>query len=363
MAIGFLALPGTAWADQVNLHAEAVCQKGANIALVRFAPAWNEDPPAYRHLPASLDGGLSAARPSRREECTMANGWAIRVRSGEKQAYAYGMGGGDPPAFFSLWIARHKVLSRKEWKPGYGDDTNPWTIAVVIRPDRLTSCRVAQGRDAPEKGKINCSDQPLQLDRYKVDQVEYASPENKLPVGTMLVMPGSPEPKVCQEFLRLHRNDWPEVYAMVDSAKIFGTNSARATPPLAEAIIEVAPGIQRKLISWSSDNHYFDGDLIFVAPVSANTEAVLKPDLLEDSERFPTEKLPVEWHLISGQQPGLYPDVSWRYVHFDTQKINGRVYVLAQPTNFEHEPTAILVEPIATGHRTVCRFKQVEPNF
>ncbi|WP_028969295.1 hypothetical protein [Sphingomonas sp. URHD0057] len=366
-AVGLTAVlavaPGTAWADQVNLHEEVVCRKGANVALVRFAMAWNGDAPVYRRLPSSVDGGLSAERRSKRHDCTMANGWTIRARSGERQAYAYGMGGGDPPAFFSLWIARHKVLSRKEWKPGYGDGETPWTIAVVIRPDRLTICRVAASSDAPEKGKIKCSDNPLRLDRYEIDHVEYAPPGSKLAVGTRLVMSGSPEPKLCQEFLRIHRKDWPESYAMVDSAKIFGTKLKPAEPPRAEAIIEVETGVRRKLISWSADNHYFDGDLIFLAPATADAKPILKDEMIDDPARFPTEKLPVGWHLISGGQPGLYPDVSWRYVHFDTQKIRGRVYLLAQPTNFENQPAAILVRPTATGHRVVCRFDQVEPNF
>jgi hypothetical protein len=81
---------------------------------------------------------------------------------------------------------------------------------------------------------------------------------------------------------------------------------------------EVSPGIRRKLITWSDDSHYFDGDLEFVAPVSADLKAVLEPEMLDDSTKLPTEKLPNGWHLISGQQPDLYPDVSWRYVHFDT---------------------------------------------
>jgi len=361
IATGWLMVPGTARADELALHSEVVCQKGLNVALVRFTTAWNADPPAYRRLPLSIDRGLSAAQPSRRHDCTMANGWNIRVRSGEKQAYAYGMGGADPPAFFSLWIARHKVMSRKEWKPGYGNDTDPWLVAVVIRPDRLSYCRVAAGRDAPEKGQISCSDEPLRLDRYQIDHIEYAAPGNKLPIGTMLVMPGSREPKFCREYLRLRRGDWPDSYAMVDSAGVFRQISDRPGFRLAEAIIEVAPGVRRKLIGWSGDGHYFDGDLMFLAPVSADPLAVLKPDMLD--EPFPTEKLPSGWRLISGQQPDLYPDVSLRYVHFDTQKVGGHFYLLAQPTNRDRRPAAILIQPVAAGFRSVCRFQRVEPNF
>ncbi len=361
IAAGSLLGPGTARADEISTYAEAVCQKGANVALVRFTTAWNNDPPPFRRLPPGFDGGLSAAAPSGRQDCTMANGWNIRVRSGEKQAFAYGMGGADPPAFFSLWIARHKVVSRKEWKPGYGNDTDPWLVAVVVRPDRLSYCHVANGADAPEKGVVTCSDEPLQLDHHKVDPIEFAAPGTKPPIGTMLVMPGSPDPKLCREYLHLRRGNLPDSYAMIDSARILREISARPGFRLAEAVIEVAPGVRRKLVSWSGDGHYFDGDLMFIAPVAADALAVLNPDMLE--EPFPTGKLPSGWHLISGQQPGLYPDVSLRYVHFDTQKIGGRLYLLAQPTNRQDPPAAILIQPVATGFRGVCRFQRVEPNF
>jgi hypothetical protein len=39
------------------------------------------------------------------------------------------------------------------------------------------------------------------------------------------------------------------------------------------------------------------------------------------------------------------------------------MYLLAQPTNWEQRPTAILVEPLANGFRPICRFQRVEPNF
>jgi hypothetical protein len=180
ISIGLLAFPNKAAADQLYTRKEVVCQSGASVALVRFTTAYNDDAPVYRRLPPNIDQGLSARPPSRREDCTMTNGWNVRVRSGEKQTMPYGMGGGDPPAFFSLWIARHKVFSRNEWKPGYGNDTDPWVVAVVILPNRLTICRVPGGLDAPAKGKLSCSDEPLRLDRHKIDAIEYAKPERGL---------------------------------------------------------------------------------------------------------------------------------------------------------------------------------------
>lgn len=179
--LGGLIYPDTARADYVKPHAEVVCQKGVNAALIRFTLTANEDPIAYRQLPAHIDNGLSGTRTLGRANCGMANGWTIRMRHGEKQPFAYGMGGADPAAFFSLWIAQRKIFSRKEWKPGqdtgYRDHGSPWLIGIVIRPDRLTYCYVAGGVDAPEKGNISCRDEAFSLSRYKVDRIEYAPPQ------------------------------------------------------------------------------------------------------------------------------------------------------------------------------------------
>ena len=360
-AIFFMLLPVPAEADEIWSHAEVVCQKGLDAALVRFTFTYNDDAPVYRRLPTRIDRGLSAARPVRRQNCTMGNGWKIRIRSADKQAFAYGIGYADPPAFFSLWIAGRKVVSRMEWKPGY-DMSNPWIVGLVIRPDRLTYCRVA-GDNAPHKGPMACRDVPLRLARYKPDRVEYAAPGERPAVGTMLILPGSPQPAICHAYLRARRGHLPDVSSWIDSAQVFGETADSRNPRLGIGLIEVAPGVRRKLINWASVDHYFDGDLMFLAPPMADPWAVLKSSMLDDATQFPVKQLPAGWSLISGGQPGLYPDVSWRYVHFDSQRIGGRLYLLAQPTNQENRPTAILVQPMARGFRSVCRFQRVEPNF
>jgi hypothetical protein len=364
IAIGGFACSAVARADYVTPHAEVVCRKGSDIALVRFGLAENQDRPNYRPLPVRIDNGLSATRNMRRSNCTMGNGWTIRVRNGSKQAFAYGQGGADPQAYFSLWVAQRKIVSRQTWKPGYGSGPeDPWLIAIVVRPTRLTYCYVAAGYEAPEKGAIRCRDEPFRLDRHKVDRIEYASPGIRPPVGTMLVAPGSAEPALCRKYLRARRSDFGNVsLATRDSAGVFGPTPSRESD-ISAATIEIAPGVRRKLVRWMGDSHYFDGEILFVAPVDADPERVLKPSMLDAPNKFPAAALPPGWHVISGQLPGLYPDVSWRYVHFDTQRIDGRLYLLAQPTNLEERPTAIVVRPSAQGFKRVCVFQRVEPNF
>jgi hypothetical protein len=361
LLIGALLAPGAARANYTTPHAELVCRKGLNVALVRFTLTVDEDSIAYRRLPARVDEGLSATRTLSRSNCTMANGWTIRLRDGQEQPFAYGMGYADPPAYFSLWIAQRKILSRAQYKPGYGMDDDPWLIGIVIRPDRLTYCRVAANDDAPDKGAITCRDEPLRLDRHKIDHIEYTLGPRPA-VGTILLGRGTTEPSLCRKFLRLRPKGFEDVSATInDTANMFGSMSN--APGIAEAKVEVAPGVWRKLVRWGGNNHYFDGDVMMLAPLSAQTSKVLKDDMIEDSARFPADKLPAGWQVIAGQSPNLFPDVSWRYVHFDMQRIDGRLYLLAHPSVEKECPTAILVAPTTQGFRRVCVFQRVEPHF
>lgn len=370
LLLGVLIYPGTARADYVTPHAEVVCQKGLNVALIRFTETWNEDRIVYRQLPARVDEGLSATRTLNRSDCTMANGWAIRIRQGEKP-WKYGMDGLDRPAFFSLWIAKRKILSRKEWKPGYGNEHSnqpkPWLIGLIIHPDRLTYCYVPDSMNAPEKGVISCRDETFRLERHKVDRMEYAPSGSRPSVGTILLQQGSITPDICRKFLRLRRGVInADLSAPMDSAQIFDLNAPPRDRDLRinVAAVEVSPGVHRQLVRWNSWGTYFDGDVMLFAPMASDPWKILKPSMLyPPDDRFPSNELPAGWNVISGGLPNLYHDIPWRYVHFDTQWIDKKLYLLAQPSNVEERPTAILVQPLAQGFKRVCVFQRVEPHF
>jgi hypothetical protein len=262
--------PGTTWADYSTPHAEVVCQPGHDVALVRFTATWNEDAVVYRHLPGSADQGLSATPTLGQSNCTMANGWTIRLRVGQQQIFGHGMGGADPPAFFSLWIAKRKILSRKQWKPGYGMDADPWLVAIVIRPDRLSYCHAFHSYAEPDNGAVTCRDEPFQLGRHAIDRIEYASGPRP-PVGTILLADGTTEPRLCRQFLRLRPKGFQNVSTSTsDAANVFPADTAQQAPNIRAATVEVSPGVRRKLVRWSGTNHYFDGDVLLLAPLSAD---------------------------------------------------------------------------------------------
>jgi hypothetical protein len=366
LAFMLLLYAPAAGADTWATHVDLVCDAGKNLVLVRFSVSYNDDDPVYPTLPPELDRGLSASTGSDRTDCTLSNGTTIRVRGGDEQAFGNGFGGGDPPAFFSLWINHRKLISRMEWKPGYAQsfDGLPVYDGVLIKDKSMTICATAE--DKPQ----HCRNQILDLTTPPVDHIEYGSNSHKSPVGSFsTIAKGVENQRFCEAYVALIKD---------------GTDTAlrggRGTPfdfditALDQqrydggfgysGLIELSPNVSRRMMTWGSTDHYFDGDVIALAPPATTPEQIISAYPLDSIENWPMRVAPTGFTLISGGQKQLYPNVSPRYVHLVPQKIYGKFYVLAYPTNHSNHPTAALVKPLADGgFVTLCAFNRTEPHY
>jgi hypothetical protein len=359
-----LAVPLMAQADQYK-HIDLVCDANENLALVRFSESENDHPPTYPRLPEALDHDLSASTGSDRTDCTLSNGTTIRVRGGEEQAFPYGMGGGNPPAFFSMWINQHKVFSRKEWKPGYAASFNDSPIydGVLIAANRVTICATAEGKAQ------RCTSQPLNLAKAPIDRVEYRSTAQKLPVGHIsIIAKGVANQRFCEAYLGLIPGieivlSGGSTSLDIDIASLTRQTS-RNESEARFGLIDLLPGIPQRLMMWEGAGHYFDGTVIALAPTDMPIQDIPAAYPFEDIESWPQRAAPPGVTLISGGQKQLYPAVSPRYVHLSPQRIGGALYFLAYPTNHSVRPTAALVKPLADGgFVTLCAFNRTEPHY
>jgi hypothetical protein len=360
-----LLLPAMARADQPDTHVDLACDAAANLALVRFAVS-AEPRPVFPRLPAALDHGLSASTGARRTDCTLADGTTIRVRGGREQAFAHGMGGANPPAFFSLWINQRKVFSRKTWMPGYAESANNPAIydGVLIAPARMTICSTADGK--PQR----CTGAPLDLAKAPVDSVEFDTSKPKvLPGQFTVIAKGTANQQFCAAYLSALKP------GIDDAVRGNPTSFDTPLPPRVEPAnpdaarthfgpVALLPGVARSMVAWSEDSHYFDGAVIALAPPGMALAALEAAYPYKDIENWPARVPPANVTLISGGQKQLYPGVSPRYVHLVPQRIDGSLYVLAYPTNNRVRPTAALVKPRPDGgFATVCAFNRAEARF
>jgi hypothetical protein len=349
-------------ANEVS-NVDLVCHAAENVALIRFS--FSEDAsPTFPRLPQALDLGLSASAGFGRTDCTLANGTKIRIRAGEEQAFPYGMGGANPPAFFSLWINQRKVFSRKVWKPGYAESVNnpPIYDGVLIAANRITICATAG--DNPQ----HCTSRPLELANAPIDRVEYSSSKQKAPTGHFSVIAkGAANQHFCQAYLGVVKPgienalSGQQTSLDIDLAPL-AEQTSRKEPPARSGLLELLPGVSRRLVVWTGEDHYFDGTVIALAPPGMAMENITAAYPFEDIEVWPKRVIPPDVTLISGGQKQLYPGVSPRYVHLVPQRIDGSLYVFAYPTNNTVRPTAALVKPLAGGgFATLCAFNRTEP--
>ena len=360
-----LIMPAVTRAGEASKHVDLVCDAAANLALVRFSVS-SDPAPAFPRLPQALDRGLSASRGSGRTDCTLANGTTIRARGGQEQGYAYGMGGANPPAFFSLWINQRKVLSRRLWMPGYAESVNTLPVyeGVLIAQNRITVCATAQGK--PQR----CASEPFDLAKAPVDRVEYGAATQKAPIGQVTVIAkGADNQRFCQTYLssikpgfdsalRGERTPLDIDFALLNEQTKVDGSEARS------GVIGLAPGAARRLVIWGGDSHYFDGTVVAVAPSSTITQNLIAAYPFEDIENWPKRAAPSNVTLISGGQKQLYPAVSPRYVHLVPQLMDGSLYFFAYPTNKKVRPSAALVKPLPDGgFATLCAFNRTEPHY
>ena len=327
----WLMVSTVAQADVEITHVDVVCDAQANLALVRFAISFNDDPVRYPSLPQELDRGLSGSSGSDRNDCTLKNGVRIRVRGGREQAFAYGFGGANPPAFFSLWIGRRRVFSRQTWLPGYESsfDHSPTYDGMLIEPGHLTICKSSE--DRPQE----CKSQSLTLKRLPFDPVEYGTSRHKPAARTDIsIAKGAVNQQFCSRYLRHMAPDMDgalqgrrSTFNFDWSPQDVAAEGDGGGQPQS-GVVELSPDTTRRMMTWGGESHYFDGDVIVLAPRAMTARDIAATYQLEDIETWPKIAAPSGVTLVSGGQPQLYPNVSPRYVHLVPQRIDGAMYIL-----------------------------------
>lgn len=360
-----LVAPAIAWAEVASNDVDLVCDVAENLALVRFSTD-REAGPTFPHLPQSLEHALLASGPPGRAECTLANGTTVRVRGGRDQALGYGEGGGNPPLFFSLWVNQRKVISREVWKPGYRESFDDPAVhdGALIAANRITVCATAESK--PQQ----CATRQLDLAKSPIDRVEYPKNAKKAPVGHIAVVAkGAANRRFCESYLGMIkggvRSALRDEQTPLDiDLETLTTQTSLDKPEPRSGLVNLSPGVPKRLLMWEGGNGYFDGTVIAMAPPGMAVQHVLAAYPFDDIDEWPKRAGLRGVTLISGGHKQLYPDVSSRYVHLRPQAIKGALYVFAYPTNSKVRPTAALVKPLAAGgFVTLCAFNRNEPNF
>jgi hypothetical protein len=379
-----LIAPGAARAEWVRPHADLVCAADGNRALARFAQ-WSEgDMPDFDSLPAAVDGGLSATATGKRRDCVLANGWEIRLRLGEKPYLLSGQGAAEPPAFFSLWIDRRKIFSRRIWTEQNYSRTEIPILGLVITPTQLTICERHLSRKEPV-----CRSEPLDLAAHAVDAAEY--PATALPAsrpGALAVVGGTDPDGLCRRVIKRGgyydemTTDDPDFAIPEADYEWLDTNEAKPEGWLRGVQTRAIFGIGDEYLSVNFPNGRtdFDGDgkpdtvvqpsnggIVIVAPGSLTVREVLEKMYSwqgtgrQDMIDFLRQQ---GWQVYASNREGLYP-IDWRgNVRIDPFEYLQTTYLLVSAQLEDMEPSAILLRPRPQGEfEKVCVFQRPRLNY
>jgi hypothetical protein len=372
----------SARADIAWSAGDLVCDGG--VALARFTKGYNDDTPQYEKLPAEVDrANLSGAPGADRRDCTLSNGWTVRLRLGTDQGFPYGMGGAAPPEYFSLWVNHRKVISRRTWAEGYEqsfEDRNR-IVGVLVTAGSVTICKRVDA-------SVVCDREPVTIARMTPDQFEYP------PLGIVIPKPGSIKivvgngNRLCRAMVRTGRpgetSSPGSVWGFPLNAREVDTTEVSWIDPSPMKPIDTYswPSMENgrvgqldlendrrseTVIIFSGGSGIFDGSywIVIEQGVSlADVQSEIFPAKGEKDRARAAGEIRKRWHVHAGGTDQLYPGVSTSYVHLDGYTYRGAVYFLAHPTRLTHDPTAVLVRPRANGRmETVCRFQVIRPNF
>lgn len=189
----------SAFADYYTTAAALQCQ--GNLVAVRFGGGHNGEPPKFHDLPAAYAEGWSRTAFADGNRCKLANGKEVVLRWGDEQAFGWGMGGADPPAFFSLWIDGRKIFSREQFKSGYASSDADLN-SVFVSPDAKEICRFPRlddPRSNDDKPPVTCAGAPIRIDSFLVDP-ELPGVEDIARIGTISVAATHSE-QFCRRFV------------------------------------------------------------------------------------------------------------------------------------------------------------------
>ena len=205
VVVAGLALP--ARADWIYDVATLQCAPDRNEALVRIGAVHNKEAPQWHDLPESLSPHWPADPEADNKTCQLANGQKVEIQGTVGQTFAYGMNGGEPAYWVSLWIDRKTVLSRQLVRAGYVDQSGNDVSVILVTSDRLRICDHPNSLP-PYKSKLEayakldrdaegCFTKELDLESQPLDPVQMAE---DVQLGTYTVAATYSE-AFCRKFI------------------------------------------------------------------------------------------------------------------------------------------------------------------
>lgn len=173
---------------------------GYTIA-VRFGRSDSGAPADFDPLPPEYEEQWKDVPFAKDNRCTLANGVRVEMHGGIGQAYAWGAGGADPNAFFSLWIDGRKVVAKENFYYGY-DGAGALLNSLFVTGNSISRCAYPNGRrrwDSDRWQEPACALTSVDIAALPVDAL-LPSVEGQALVGTISIA-AAYNPAFCRSFV------------------------------------------------------------------------------------------------------------------------------------------------------------------
>jgi len=232
-------------------------------------------------------------KPGEVAECIFPSGNRVRARVGEGTARPYGMCGGDPEVFATVWVNERKVASRI-WFAGHcrKENGNP-EVSFKVSGYRNVSVQKCHSELVTEPGASDngarsgakeplsvCVDFP-EISHFPRDELEYPRSHQKVPmVGEIELLTGSH--KVCKAALEELKADFFTFshYPNQETRKLrrpsWGSPSVELPKELAgssESVFDFDnDGKLDRVFSRDFESNYMDGSVLLVQPGNSSSK-------------------------------------------------------------------------------------------
>lgn len=367
---------GTAQADWVSKRAAMTCDSAKNIAVIRFDKIWNSEDKslvAGPTLTGELKDKYGEMKAPYSDKCKFSDGRILELKDRTAQAYAYGMGGGDPDALFALLVDGKPIYYWDVWYAGYSKGMLN-RVMVILDNEKLISCNLSESESKKEikEAKIkteDCMDEtPRLIAGPSEDEKKKYDRDVKIKNYKLI----NKDPKICSYFLdgkKVADSTWrarDDIFKMVEKDSPFGL--------LSVAKIDLNnDGIQETVYRVHGYAGYFDGSYFVhftddedeksfsqcafsgVCPIQSSELGDVEYITEHVSELWPSARIVSAYTL----ETSIKEEYRTRYTWIYPVSMDGQSYLYFSPGNKDTFPSSV-VGKISSDNKyeSLCTFKK-----
>jgi hypothetical protein len=390
---GFL-LMSTARADYWWNYLDVSCQPNAQKVSINVKTLWNED------IDLKWHGTIrpQSNRPEKQEflvtsqidygECFISPGKQLRIKVSDGKAMPYGMCGGNPETWVSLWVDKRKLLSQYQ-VAGRCTTTPASRIEISLHGIVLCTKEADSFGEVLSNAKESCETMPAAILPEQIDRTEYpTSQEKRQEAGTIVIEHGK-KAALCEGMINRNQTQFGRPAWTVDIPSDADSDLSKEED---HGLYDYAGHFSKNRFDFYNDgdteivygfhpaNHAHDADIYFLSPGEEfdkkwpkisdadlwKSSPYVFPNSLGNCQNHPCGKNDEDGYFVlqDYSEHGNHVAYRFRYLHVTPFVWQGTTYFLLTSLDSISEHISSVVKPMKRERpEEICIFRTVLGNF